>query len=407
MSNIASENVRFRYEAQSSDGMTFSGFMEAPSPEDARHRLSEMGLIVADLHRAPQSPAPTVGASLSSAELASLNQQIVQITETGMPLEKGLRLIANDLPNRKLAKTITAIADRLEAGDTIKQAIDAQGTRFPGVYGRLLEIGVTTGNPHGVLANLNKQLDLTSRLRSTLWNTLTYPVFVLTALIVMLYYYSAVLVPGMMAIYEDFDAPLPKLTVLVINIADYALPLLVIFVVLVVTAQSLWFIAKLRRNEGGFLQAFICPIPLIGRIIKRSAIAQWCSTMRLAVTSGIDLPQAVSLAGSGALLPVLTKDSDAVEKVIRAGQSLSTTPSAKELPLSLLVSLELAAQRGNLPETLESLGSLYHQQAENRLAVLRATLTPVAMIVVAAFAGILVMAIFLPIPALIQSITSF
>lgn len=403
MSSELNATCRFRYEAQTPDGIAMSGFIDAPDAEEARARLGTLGLVVASLHAAPPSPPRSPGGPIRNEDLAAVNEQIAQITAAGMPLEKGLRLIASDTPNRKLGKTLTRIAERLESGDTIRQAIDAQGTRFPNLYGHLLEVGVTTGNPHGVLANLNRQLSLINRLRSTLWSTLAYPAMMLVGLVCVLVFFAEVLAPVLNTIFEDFGAKLPFVTTMVFGMADMALPLLFLLIVVVVVSVVGWQVGRALGKERQLLEHAVCPIPLLGRVFDRAAIAQWCGTMQLAVGAGIDLPRACRLAGSSAMLSSIRTDSRSIEDAVTNGQAISLIDRTQRLPLSVLVTMELAAQRGNLRDTLETLSHLYEQQAENRLAVLRAVLAPVTVILMAGIVGLLMIAITAPLGSMVSN----
>jgi len=59
------------------------------------------------------------------------NQQLASITQAGIPLERGLRELADDVGSRSMRKLINAIADELEAGVSIEEAFEKKTKAFP------------------------------------------------------------------------------------------------------------------------------------------------------------------------------------------------------------------------------------------------------------------------------------
>src|SRR5690349_2675712 len=103
----ASERHAFRYEAQTVDGRTFRGILEAPTLGEAQNRLTGLQLRILSIEAVP--PGPTGGGGgerrrpLSRDDFLLFNQQLAHLTAAGLPVERGLRLIAADLRAGRLA----------------------------------------------------------------------------------------------------------------------------------------------------------------------------------------------------------------------------------------------------------------------------------------------------------------
>src|SRR5215475_11757857 len=92
----------FAYEAQTSLGHVFKGTLEAASPDEVQGRLSALQLKVIQVSQAEQA-APRSRA-MGADEFVLFNQQLAHLTEAGLPVERGLRLIAIDLRSGRLAQ---------------------------------------------------------------------------------------------------------------------------------------------------------------------------------------------------------------------------------------------------------------------------------------------------------------
>ena len=101
--------------------------------------------------------------ALGGDDFVAFNQQLAQLAKAGLPLERGLRLIAADLGRGRLARAITEVADELERGTPLAEAFDRHRGRFPSLYGRLVDAGVRSGNLSEVLLNLGRHLDMGQR----------------------------------------------------------------------------------------------------------------------------------------------------------------------------------------------------------------------------------------------------
>src|SRR3982751_3260875 len=102
----------FAYRAQSIDGQPLPGPIDPASPDQARERLESLRLRVLELAPAQSAAAPV--RPLKGEDFLTFNQQLAHLTSAGMPLEQGLRLIAQDMHRGSVANTIRQIADELE-----------------------------------------------------------------------------------------------------------------------------------------------------------------------------------------------------------------------------------------------------------------------------------------------------
>src|SRR5690348_11113095 len=103
----------FRYAAQTLDGVAMNGTIDASSVDDASERLRKLQLRVMEIKAEPKPPRPR---ALSGVDFAMFNQQLAHLSSAGLPVEQGLRLIAEDFDRGRLAQTVRSVADELESG---------------------------------------------------------------------------------------------------------------------------------------------------------------------------------------------------------------------------------------------------------------------------------------------------
>jgi len=392
--------ITFAYMAQTLDGRPMSGTIDAVNLEDARRRLSDLRLRVVWL--APQLRPPR-GKPLGNEDFAAFNQQIAHLASAGLPIEQGLRLIAEDLRHGGLARSVRDVAAELERGVSLGEAFRRHASQFPPLYGAIVQAGVRTGNLPAVLLNLGRHLELVARLRAALWQAAAYPLTVLAGLVVVLIFLGHYVLPLFARMYRDLHATLPGITRWLLRLSDLTPWIALLAVAMFVGSPLLWALLRAVRLDRAAADLAL-PLLLVGPILRKNLVARWCDAMKLAVHAGMDLPGAVSLACDIIASPALKRDTNRILAQLESGRRLDELPpgATRILASPVLAVVQLAADRNHLPESLQTLTTMYRQQAELRLASVQAVLAPTLILLVALLIGLVVIGLFAPVISLVN-----
>lgn len=393
----------FAYRAQSIDGQPLTGTIDAASPDQARERLESLRLRVIEL--APSDRPASTSRPLRGEDFLTFNQQLAHLTSAGMPLEQGLRLIAQDMHRGTVANTVRQIADELEKGVPLGRAFEKHAAQFPPAYGHLIDAGVQTNNLSGMLLNLSEHLRTLAHLRASLWRALAYPLMVLVALCCVVGFLGAWVFPQFADIYRAWGTRLPWMTQFMIDfsrpIAWAALTLGLLAILLAILSRGMKNSAlrqKLRDNV-------VMRLPLIGPVVSRSLVARWCDAVRLGVVGGMDLPRAMRTAGDAVGSARLADDGNRMAAKLEGGQPLSSNESFSVMPPTVPAAIELATRHGSLPQTLDTLAHMYQEQAQAKVGIIPAVLTPLLLTLLTGVIGFIILAMFLPFVNLVSSIS--
>ena len=205
-------------------------------------------------------------------------------------------------------------------------------------------------------------------------------------------------------IFKDFHTTLPALTQLMLSTTDWLPMLLLIIAVIVGLFLLIALILRLTGRAGMMTDYVIMRLPIVGGILRASALARWCDSLRLGVDAGLDLPRAMALASEATGSRRITQDSAALSVALSSGQQLNTV-HRDLLPATVPAAFELASRSGDLSTTMGTLSRMYEQQADRRLHMLPGILTPVLVVLTGFFIGLTVLAMFLPLVKLVQSVS--
>jgi general secretion pathway protein F len=154
-----------------------------------------------------------------------------------------------------------------------------------------------------------------------------------------------------------------------------------------------------RAKESLFLR-----LPLIGRLYHATILSRMAEGMAVLIGAGCDVPEALRLGAVSSGSDGLIQDSEAVSHQIEQGMSvLEAGHGASLLPRLFLYSIQLGAQRNELPDSLRSLGQMYADQAFVGQSRLQTILLPTMIIAVGILIAMAILAMVLPI---IQVVTS-
>jgi type II secretory pathway component PulF len=403
--------IRFDYEAQTIDGIVSSGAIDAADLDDAQQQLRRIGLRATRI--APAADAP--GGAVRGAALATFNTQLAQATAAGVPVEQAVRMIADEMPRAGSRRTIAALADELDRGTPLPQAMTRLRGRFPDAYARLLEAGIENHKLPQTLTLLSRHYALVDRLRGQVWSASAYPLVVFLALLIVLSYIGWFVLPQMVAVLNElgdirglgtftdpwqprtapYEAPLVTQVVMVVS---RWLPAVVLAVIVgVLGVMLVRRVARRRGRSLPILDALALRIPLVGTALRRSLLARFTDALAMGVSSGMDLPAAMRVSAKACAWSPLTRDAETLATTLERGAALSDATGLRVVPAVVPRAIDLASARRSLPETLGVLADSYRHQAEAAAARVPAVLTPLLLLMVVSGVGLAILALLMPI----------
>ncbi|HQY87021.1 MAG TPA: type II secretion system F family protein [Tepidisphaeraceae bacterium] len=412
---MATSDLHFRYEASQPNGVRVDGVISASDFDSARAALAERGLAVRSIVEIDRS------GKLSADDFDLFNRQLAFLAEAGLPLEQGLRLAATDLKRGRLKSTTQQLVADLESGAPLAQALDRQRGAFPASYATLIEAGANSGRLPQLLFGLGRHLDSMRRLRSALIRSLAYPVTVFVMILLVSTFLSAYVFPIYEASVSELLRPMKGVQLMrwgrsgnspfysepiVTSIAralGAVLPILCgVIVALVIVSMIVWSIARRSGSDGKVRDQLLMRLPFVGRAIRFSSLASWCSAARVGVDAGLDLPQAIRLASSATGSPRLSRDGERMILALSSGDDLRSMTQLDLLPATVPATIDIAQRSSTLSESLESLARLYERQAESRIAAIPVLLTPLLMVIMSLLIGTLILGMMSPMTQVIH-----
>jgi general secretion pathway protein F len=305
---------------------------------------------------------------LSPDDLTMLNEELAAMARAGLPLDQGLRHLANELGRGRLRDTTQQLADDLRAGKTLPEAMGAQDNRLPPFYASLVTAGVRSGRLPEVLATMTSYARTIADLRSSVRNAFVYPLIVLAVAIAMVICWCAFLVPLIESIIVQMRMQVPVATEAIFWISKHTLLVLVLPLGLIIGGILLTR-GMMFRTEAGRRKwtRFVYRIPIVGTLIRSARLASFVELLAILVEHQVPLPEALRLAGEASSDPLMRSGIQGVEDELARGLPLGYSLSRSGLvPEFVGWMTGLGEMRGQLGPSLRHSAQIYRRQAELR-----------------------------------------
>ena len=389
-------------------GQMHESVAEAGSEREARERMAQQGYLVYSVRA--KDLGTRLGADAGRKQTVNLekflifNQQFVTLVRAGLPILKCLDLLADRLTDEKLGRHIKAVRDEVKTGTILSDAFSRQNV-FPAIYVTSVLAGEKGGSLIEVLDRYISYQRLTLGVKKKLMSSLAYPAVLIVLVIVLMVFLVTYVVPNFAALYNSMGAKLPLATTVLIAVGTTARAYVLLgFLALVAAAVALYFWAK-REESQEIIDRFIMRIPVFGDIWTKYQVAQLARVLGTLLVGGIPLVQALETTGRSLGTKLLKKVLDRTSVLVREGKTLSSSMATMGImPVLAIDMMEVGESTGALPQMLASVAEFYEEDVATRMTTLLSLIEPAIMIFMGIFVAFVLVALYLPIFSLADTI---
>jgi len=212
-------------------------------------------------------------------------------------------------------------------------------------------------------------------------------------------------VPNFAELYNSMEARLPAATRVLIAIGTTARSYVLIGIDLVIFTGVGFYLWTRREGSQEKLDSIKMRMPLLGSVWIKYQVAQFSRVLGTLLVGGIPLVQALETSGRSLGTVLLKKALDRAAVLVREGKSLSASLNTTGIVPDLAIDMmEVGESTGALPQMLSSVAEFYEEDVSTRMTALLSLIEPVIMIFMGMFVAFVLVALYLPIFSLADSI---
>lgn len=393
----------FNFKALDAQGRTRQGQLSAADEQGAVRELLRQGLTPVNVQRERSAAAPRGRSSkpVGVAEQLVLLQELATLLKAGISLSEALPSLAQAYAAQSLGPALASADRAVRGGANLSGALRSSGLALPPYALALVEAGEASGDLAATLADAAAQMDHERRVGQELRNALIYPAVLVSSGVLAVMVIFVGVVPRFASLLKSSRAEVPALSRATIEAGLFVKQNLLAFGL--GGAALIALVMMLLANAGARARALeaLARLPLIGPWLMRVDIGRWATVLGTLLANRVPIITAMGLSAGALRLQRLRDDLSSTARELERGRSLSEVLGAKGwFPPARLNLIRVGERSGELPRMLSTLGEMETEAARLLQKRVLALIEPVAILVIGAVIGFIMVAVMMAITSL-------
>jgi len=326
-------------------------------------------------------------------------RQLATMVASGMTLLRALYVIEEQTENEKLEEVWGLVRKDVEAGIGLSEALAKHPTVFNELYTAMVAAGETGGILDSTLIRVADQLEKDAALRRQVKAAMIYPSVIGGFSVIVLVALVAFLVPVFEKVFKDFGGKLPAITQVTVNLSHFITGRW--YLAIAITWGVIWTFKKWKNSKRGHEQwdRLKLKFPMkIGGIVQKIALARFSRTFSGLIAAGVPMLESIEITGKTSGNVVIENAMYAVRDSVKSGGSLTAPMQGvpEAFPPMVVQMIGVGEETGALETMMEKIADFYEDQVDAAVKALTSILEPIMIIVVGSLVGFIIIAMYMP-----------
>ncbi|MCC6501768.1 MAG: type II secretion system F family protein [Deltaproteobacteria bacterium] len=394
----------FVYSGKTASGELRRGEVQAGSIGQATAALRRQQILPSSIKKKgaaialPSIKIPGMGEKVKTKDLVIFSRQFATMIDAGLPLVQCLDILASQQEKAEFKKVLIDVKASVEGGSTFADALKKHPKVFDELYVNLISAGEVGGILDTILNRLSGFLEKAEKLKGKIKGAMTYPVAVIIIACLVVTGLLLWVVPVFEDMFAGFGQALPAPTKVVVNMSrflqHYWYTLIGFIAGAFVGLKWFYTVPKGRR----IMDALFLKAPVIGDLIRKTAVARFTRTLGTMLSSGVPILEALEIVSKTAGNVIIE------EAIMKARSSLSQGKTLAEplietkvFPGMVTQMIAVGESTGALDNMLTKIADFYEEEVDQAVEALTSLIEPMLMAFLGVVVGGLVIALYLPI----------
>jgi len=388
----------FEYKGKTLAGTTVSGELKAKDRNELEKLLRSNKILVSSVIKKPSSIKLSFGMKrVKKVQISRFTRQFATMIGAGLPMVQCLEILAQQSESAELRKVIGQVKESVQAGTTLAEALSKHKKIFDDLYVNMVDAGEIGGALDTILIRLAAYREKADALVRKVKGALIYPSVIFIVAIGVTAAMLTFIVPVFAKLFSGLGAELPGPTKFVLGLSHFLRSNFItglIFLVLL----AVGFRFYIRTEQGRlFLDKLLLKLPLIGELLRKSAISRFTRTLGTLISSGVSILEALDITAKTAGNKVIQ---NAIKKsVISIAEGETITQPLKEtgvFPPMVTQMISVGEKTGGLDDMLNKIADFYEEEVDAAVSAITSIIEPVVIIFMGVIVGGMLISMYLP-----------
>jgi type IV pilus assembly protein PilC len=380
-------------------GKRMKGSMPAKNASLVKAELRRQGMNPQTVRERSKPLFGSSGSTVKPRDVAIFSRQIATMMASGVPMVQAFDIIADGQKNPRFKTMLTDVKQNIEGGATLHEALGQYPVQFDELYRNLVRAGESAGVLDTILDTVATYKEKTESIKGKIKKALFYPIMVMVVAVAVIMIMLLFVVPVFAKTFKDAGAQLPAPTQLLVNLSQFMQQYW--WLVLGGIAGSIVAIVMAKKRSvkfAHFLDRVSLKLPVMGNILRQSAIARFSRTLGVTFRAGVPLVEAMDAVAGATGSVVYAEAVHQMRDDVAVGHQLQLAMRQTGLfPNMVTQMVAIGEESGALDHMLFKCAEFYEEEVSNAVDSLASLLEPLMMVILGTVVGGIVIALYLPI----------
>ncbi len=396
---------KFSYTAkESTSGEVIKSVVQAESERAAAKVLTAQGLVPLDIREVHEGGSiARFFQRITMKDKVVFSRQLATLIEAGLPLAQSLHTVVEQTNNPKMRDIVRDIIVSVEGGRSLGDSFARHPETFSRVFIALVRAGELSGTLDVALHRIATQQEKDQTIMRRVRGAMVYPAIVLLVIILVVVFMMVTIVPEVAKLYEGLGQQLPFLTAMLIAVSNFLTEFWWAMIAILVVAG--YAITRYFKTESGvqLLDKVKLHAPPFKELFRKLYMARFARTAETLLATGVPMLDTLAISSEAVSNTLVGESIDNAVEQVKGGVALSKALKEQPYVLSLVPQMiKIGEKSGQIDQMMGKVASAYEDELDEQVKALSTTIEPILMVVMAVFAGGIVMAILFPIYSLVS-----
>lgn len=366
-------------------------------------------LVKADLRKQginPQTVTPKAkplfgktGKKIKGRDIAVFSRQLATMMAAGVPMVQGFEIVAGGQSNPRMKDMLTDIKTDIEGGSALNEALGKYPVQFDELYTNLVKAGESAGVLDTVLDTIATYKENIENIKGKIKKAMFYPAAVLAVAVIVSCILLIFVIPQFETVFKNFGADLPAFTQMLVNMSRFMVSYWwMVFGIFIAVIVGIVMLYKRSERFAHLVGRVMLKIPVIGEILRQSAIARFARTLGVTFRAGVPLVEALDSVANATGSVVYNDAVKRIREDVAVGHQLQLAMKQTSLfPNMVTQMVAIGEEAGALDKMLFKIAEFYETEVNNAVDALSSLLEPMIMVIIGVVVGSMVVGMYLPI----------
>jgi type IV pilus assembly protein PilC len=394
----------FKYKVITQEGKSSEGTIDAPNQDGAVSSLQRRGFVVVSIAEEKEKDVfESVGfknpfEKVKEKDVVIVSRQIATLFDAGVSALKAFRILASEGESKLLKKHLSAVADDIQSGVSISNALAKQDKVFSAFYVNMVRAGEESGKLNETFAYLADYLDRNYELTSKTKNALIYPAFVIGTFFVVMILMLTMVIPKLAVIIKDSGQAIPVYTKAVIWMSEVLVNYGFMILIAILASAVYFFYFKNNDSNSDYFDELKLTVPFIKDLYSKLYYSRICDNLDTMLSSGVSIVRALDITSRVVDNKIYEKILINITEDVKGGSSLSESMRRHpEMPNILVQMITIGEETGKLGDILKNLAFFYKREVNGAVDTLVSLIEPIMIVALGLGVGTLLASVLVPI----------